>query len=117
MEKLYTVHELMEILQLKETTVRRLMKEMGQVNIGTGHDRGQYRVPETNLERWLILRRVTPEALKETTRRRRVPAMPMEGLCDEYGRALIKRNGKLVPRAKPPQKKQPRRAANVQAGM
>lgn len=106
MERLMTAVDIQKALSISRGTAIELMREMNPINVGTGATT-HLRVRQSEYELWLKRRQVMvvePVPI-ERTRKKRKPEMA-SATCDEYGRCLRKRNGKLVPL-----KTQPRHSA------
>ena len=94
-----------KMLHCSNNTAIKRMMEMTPINQGTATRRQLY-VTEEDVMLWLERRRI-PDALpaERQRRKRKAPTPNISEYADEYGRPLIKKNGKLVPMAKPPKKK------------
>ena len=104
MAKFLTPADVAEQLACCETTAIERMMEMNPVNVGTSKRR-QLRVTQIDLDAWIARHRMSyiiDHAPEKPERKRRPPVMVADQYTDEYGRCLRKRNGQLVPMARPP---------------
>ena len=114
MDQMMTIKDLAAYLHKSEATARKLIVQMNPSDVSTTPGRHQYLVSESNVEDWLYRRslniRIVPDI--STARRSRKPVAINE-YTDQYGRALRKKGGKLVPMATPPNEKRPPRRATA----
>lgn len=97
--------EVARILHCSSNTAIKRMEEMSPINQGTA-TRRQLFVTEESLMLWLERRKI-PDAMpaERQRRKRKLPIPSASDYADEYGRPLIRKNGKLVPMSKPPKRK------------
>lgn len=103
MERMLDVNDVAGFLHVSRNTAKKLMEQMHPVDVSASPAKHQYRVLQAELDAW-IRRRQTINVDAEPQKRRKPKVSTASSYMDEYGRPYIRKNGKLVPMAKPPER-------------
>lgn len=106
MENLLTIKDLAAMLKVSEPTAAKLALQMNPLDVSVDHGCGKrqnIRVPAENFQRWLTTRTQQPVDNVPPVHKSRKKAPEADAYCDQYGRLLRRKNGRMVAMATAPQ--------------